>query len=133
MWTVKDLHSNEQHPGGSGMRKGYTRDMESILPSPSEKGPTPNPYPLQTRLDSNYIYLEECTVDWAVVFTGSAIDAALLVDFVYSGAIIKIDPVLLAEVGARSAFTTFICINAHFDHIHTSIYPIVKYCATFCL
>ncbi|HWR65202.1 MAG TPA: hypothetical protein VN364_03710, partial [Bellilinea sp.] len=96
------------------------------LLSPSEKGPKPKPYPLKTRLDRNYFDLEECPIDRAVVFTGSAIDAALLVDFVHPCSKIKIDPVLLAEMGARSAFTTFIGINAHFDHVHTSIYPIVK-------
>lgn len=97
----------------------------------SEKGPKPNPNPLLTHLNLNYICLEECSINRAVVFTGPAIDAAFLIDFVYSGAIIKIDPMLLAEVSARSAFTTFFGIDAHFDHVHTSIYLIVKKSATF--
>jgi len=80
-----------------------------------------------------YINFEQRTIDRAVVFAGSAIDAALLVDFVYPGAIIKIDSMLLAEVGARSAFTTFFGIDTHFHHDHISIYLIVKYSATFCL
>jgi hypothetical protein len=74
----------------------------------------------------NYFNLEQRALDRAVVLAGSAVDAAFLIDSINPGLVIKIDAVLLAEVGARSAFTTFIRINAHLVHVIISIYPFVK-------